>query len=119
MSTILKPLVKAGIHRIKVTSGDSVERHGHPVFTMHVGNYPKQLLVMCCKNGMCLKCDILRNKIGDSVDFSRPLQNLNNVFDTLDEVNTSASAFSRACREVGIKPVHHPFWEDLPYVNIF
>ena len=119
MSTILKPLVKAGIHGIKVTSGDGVERCGHPVFAMHVGDYPEQLLVMCCKNGTCPKCNISRNEIGDSVDFSRPLRNLDDVFNALDEVNTSASAFSRACHEVGIKPVHHPFWEDLPYVNIF
>ena len=65
------------------------------------------------------KCDIPRDEIGDLADFRRPLRNLDNILDALDEVNTSATAFSRACREAGIKPVRHPFWEGLPYVNIF
>ena len=119
MSTILKPLIKAGIHGIKVTSGDGVERCGHPIFAVHVGDYPEQLLVTCCKNGTCPKCDIPRDEIGDSADFQHPLRNLDDVLDALGEVNTSATAFSRACREAGIKPVRHPFWEGLPYVNIF
>ena len=119
MSTILKPLIKAGIHGIKVMSGDGVDRRGHPIFTVHVGDYPEQLLVACCKNGTCPKCDIPRDEIGDSADFQRPLRNLDDVLDALGEVNTSATAFSRACREAGIKPVCHPFWESLPYVNVF
>ncbi|KAH9033542.1 hypothetical protein EDB85DRAFT_1890215 [Lactarius pseudohatsudake] len=27
--------------------------------------------------------------------------------------------FHAACREVGLKPIFHPFWESLPLVNIF
>ncbi|KAI1786574.1 hypothetical protein LXA43DRAFT_975694 [Ganoderma leucocontextum] len=119
MSMILKPLVKAGIDGIQITSGDGVERRGHPIFAMYIGDYPEQLLVTCCKNGTCPKCNIPRNEVGDSTDPHRPLRNLDGVLAALDKVDASASAFSRACREAGIKPVRHPFWEDLPYVNIF
>ncbi|KAI1784619.1 hypothetical protein LXA43DRAFT_976614 [Ganoderma leucocontextum] len=119
MSAILKPLIKAGIDGIRITSGDSVERRGHPIFAMYIGDYPEQLLVTCCKYGTCPKCNIPPNELGDSTDPHRPLRDLDDVLAALDKVDTSASAFSRACREAGIKPVRHPFWKNLPYVDIF
>jgi hypothetical protein len=27
--------------------------------------------------------------------------------------------FKKACEEAGIKPIYHPFWEQLPYMHIF
>lgn len=119
MSKILAPLRHAGIHGIAVTSGDGVCRRGHPIVAMYVGDYPEQLLVTCCKHGTCPKCAVPRNELGDATDPNRPLRNLDRVLDALATVGESATAFSKACREAGIKPVRHPFWEHLPYVNIF
>ena len=119
MATILKPLVQAGIHGIKVVSGDGIARHGHPVFAMYVSDYPEQLLVTCCKTGTCPKCDVPRDEVGAISEARRPLRDLKKVRNALAEVNNSVSAFAKACEEVGIKPVRHPFWEDLPFVNIF
>ena len=25
----------------------------------------------------------------------------------------------QACREAGVKPIQHPFWENLPFLNIY
>ncbi|KAI1797995.1 hypothetical protein LXA43DRAFT_875754 [Ganoderma leucocontextum] len=119
LSAILKPLIDAGINGIKVVGGDGVARRGHPILAMYIGDYPEQLLVTCCKNGTCPKCDIPPTESGDATDPNRPLRNLTEVLDTLGEVENTATAFSRACREAGIKPISHPFWEKLPYVNIF
>ncbi|KAI1781775.1 hypothetical protein LXA43DRAFT_977924 [Ganoderma leucocontextum] len=119
LSAILKPLVVAGIHGIKIVSGDGVARRGHPIFAMYIGDYPEQLLVTCCKNGTCPKCNIPRTELGDATDLNRPLRNFTKVLAALGEVENTATAFSRACREAGIKPIHHPFWEKLPYVNVF
>ncbi|KAI1790839.1 hypothetical protein LXA43DRAFT_890291 [Ganoderma leucocontextum] len=119
LSTILKPLVKAGIYGIKVTSGDGVVRRGHPIFAMYIGDYPEQLLVTCCKTGTCPKCDIPRNEVGDDTQADRPLRDLAKVLDALAEAGNTPAAFTRACQEAGIKPVSHPFWQDLPFVNIF
>ena len=119
LSMILKPLAEAGVHGIKVTSGDGVVRRGHPIFAMYIGDYPEQLLVTCCKNGTCPKCDILRDEIGNDTVPDRPLRDVPTVLAALAEVRNSATAFASACRNAGIKPVAHPFWENLPFVNIF
>ncbi|KAI0686991.1 hypothetical protein C8Q76DRAFT_635698 [Earliella scabrosa] len=68
MTMILKPLVKAGIHGIAIASGDGVVCRGHPIVAMYVGDYLEQLLVTCCKNGTCPKCDIAREEVGDTTD---------------------------------------------------
>ncbi|KAJ7870322.1 hypothetical protein B0H14DRAFT_3083895 [Mycena olivaceomarginata] len=39
--------------------------------------------------------------------------------EALDQLDAGSTIYSRACKEAGIKPVFHPFWEDLPYTNIF
>ncbi|PIL24483.1 hypothetical protein GSI_14238 [Ganoderma sinense ZZ0214-1] len=119
LSTILKPLIKAGVHGIKIKSGDGVVRRGHPVFAMYIGDYPEQLLVTCCKNGTCPKCDIPPSELGDTTTPDRPLRDLNKIFAALAEAGSTATAFSKACRNAGIKPIAHPFWKDLPYVNVF
>ncbi|TFK86346.1 hypothetical protein K466DRAFT_576448 [Polyporus arcularius HHB13444] len=119
MSTILKPLVKAGIHGIKIASGDGILRRGHPIFAMYIGDYPEQLLVTCCKTGTCPKCAIPRNDIGKSTEAQRPLRDLEKVLNAVAQVGGSATTFSRARREAGIKPVRNPFWAMLPFVNIF
>ncbi|RPD72981.1 hypothetical protein L226DRAFT_546761 [Lentinus tigrinus ALCF2SS1-7] len=119
LSTILKPLVQAGIQGIKIASGDGVVRRGHPIFAMYIGDYPEQLLVTCCKTGTCPKCDIPRNDVGKSTEDRRPLRDLKRILHAVTQVGGSSAAFSRACREAGIKPVRHPFWVQLPFVNIF
>ncbi|KAI0711236.1 hypothetical protein C8Q76DRAFT_570023, partial [Earliella scabrosa] len=58
MAMILKPLVKAGMHGLAMTSGDDITWRGHPIFAVYIGDYLEQLLVTCCKNRRCLKCDI-------------------------------------------------------------
>ncbi|KAI0753003.1 hypothetical protein C8Q80DRAFT_1217332 [Daedaleopsis nitida] len=119
MSLVLKPLIKAGIHGISVTSGDGVTRCGHSIFTMYIGNYPEELQVTCCKNGLCPKCDIPCEDVGSTTDQQRALRDLGKVLDALGRADESATAFSRACREAGIQTVRNPFWQHLPCVNIY
>ena len=33
--------------------------------------------------------------------------------------NGNAHAFRQACREAGLKPVHHPFWEKFLLADIY
>ncbi|RDX49827.1 hypothetical protein OH76DRAFT_1350331 [Lentinus brumalis] len=119
MSTILKPLRKFGINGIEMASGDGVVRRCHPIFAMYIGDYPEQLLVTCCKTGMCPKCDIPRDELGESTQPDRPLRDPNKAREALRKADESATAFSHACREAGIKPIREPFWQNLPYVNIY
>lgn len=119
MSRVLAPLVRAGLDGIQITSSDGVIRRGHPILATYVGDYPEQLLVTGCKNGECPKCNVTREALGSTTNTSRSLRNLGKVLRALSTVDEGPRAFARACGEAGIKPLYHPFWEELPYTNIF
>ncbi|KAI1781957.1 hypothetical protein LXA43DRAFT_1069516 [Ganoderma leucocontextum] len=119
MSRVLAPLASAGVTGLQLVSGDGVLRRGHPILAVYVGDYPEQLLVTGCKTGNCPKCPITRDEVGDSSDTSRPLRDLNKVFDALCALDESPAAFTKACKDAGIRPITHPFWLDLPYTNIY
>ena len=119
MSTILKPLQQAGIHGIAMVSSNGVARRCHPIFAMYIGDYPEQLLVTCCKTGTCPKCDVLHVELGEDSQADRPLHNPNKTREALAKVDTSATMFMCACRDIGIKLIRAPFWKDLPFVHIY
>ncbi|KAI1784280.1 hypothetical protein LXA43DRAFT_976757 [Ganoderma leucocontextum] len=119
MSRILAPLASTGVSGIQLVSGDGIARRGHPILATYVGDYPEQVLVTGCKTGECPKCTIARAEVGASSEPSRPLRDLEKVLDALASIDDGPRAFTNACRNAGIKPLFHPFWEDLPYTNIF
>jgi hypothetical protein len=116
MRRILRPLKTAGVEGVPMASGDGVFRRAHPLYATFVGDYPEQVLVTAVKNGDCPKCDVPHDELGSGQSY--PLRDLEKVLDALSHIGDPLR-FSRACRAAGIKPIYHPFWEDLPYVNIF
>lgn len=117
MRRILEPLRTAGVDGIEMTSGDGSVRRCHPIFATFVGDYPEQLLVTCCKSTYCPKCTVPPENLGE--DEAWPLRDLESVLAALDTLDDGPTAYVKACADAGIKPVVHPFWEDLPYVDIF
>ena len=116
---ILKPLCNAGVQGLPMTSGDGLTRRVHPVFSVYVGDYPEQVLVTCVKSGDCPICLSPRDALGD-LDQEHPMRDINDVLDALATVETSTTAeYTKACQDVGIKPVYKPFWEQLPYSNVY
>ena len=115
----LSPLKSAGIDGIDLARGDGAKHRGHPILAVHVGDYPEQLLATGCKNGECPKCPVPRNDLGSTTDTSRPLRDIGKVLDALAALDDGPRAYTRACREAGIKPIFHLYWEDLPFTNIF
>ncbi|KAF7343824.1 hypothetical protein MSAN_01963600 [Mycena sanguinolenta] len=103
LSFITEPLRGAGVTGIPIASGDGKLRRGHPIVACYIGDYPEQLLVACVKDG----------------DSKCILRNLSEVLDALDTLDEGGTRYTQACTEAGIKPVVHPFWEKLPYTNIF
>lgn len=116
MNFILTPLKDAGIDGIEIIDGAGMVRRGHPILAAYVGDYPEQILVTGGFTGDCPKCDC-PNKELSIYPFQHSLRNLDVVLNALEQLGSPQ--YGRACRDANIKPIQHPFWEDLPYVNIF
>ncbi|TFK58758.1 hypothetical protein BDN72DRAFT_781632, partial [Pluteus cervinus] len=118
MRKILEPLVDAGKDGIKMQTADGLWRRCHPIFAAFIGDYPEQLLVTCTKKGHCPMCTAPVDGIGDAIH-NAPRRNLNDVMVALGTLRKGPVEYSKACKLVNIKPVQHPFWEQLPYTNIY
>ncbi|KAG2029601.1 hypothetical protein BDR03DRAFT_936813 [Suillus americanus] len=115
---VLAPLIPAGTEGISMCSGDGARRRCHPIFASFVSDYPEQLLTTGVKFGECPKCDVDAKDTGSNTTQFH-LRKLIKVLDALAAFDDGNLAFVRACATAGIKPIIHPFWEDLPFVNIF
>ncbi|KAJ7715882.1 hypothetical protein B0H16DRAFT_1804709 [Mycena metata] len=117
MTHVLVPLKDAGITGIPMASGDGVMRRGHPICVTFVGDYPDQTLVTAVKNGECPTCDVPGDELGENTEF--PLRDLEAILKALDTLDSGPSIYAVACAKAGIRPIFHPFWEGLPYTNVF
>jgi len=117
MRRIVEPLVNAGTHGCEWASGDGIVRRCHPILAAFVGDYPEQRLVTCCMNGQCPKCVVSFEHIDDGILHDE--WNHQDARDTFARSDDHPRDFNEACRRVKLKPVYHPFWEDLPYIDIF
>ncbi|KIJ15199.1 hypothetical protein PAXINDRAFT_77646, partial [Paxillus involutus ATCC 200175] len=118
MRELLSPMKEAGLHGVPMRSGDGVLRRVHMLVACYIGDYPEQLLVMGVKTGECPGCDIPRGKLG-SANTTYEFRDLKNILDALALVDGDPLQFTRACTQAGIKPIYRPFWQDLPYCNIY
>ena len=67
---------------------------------------------------LLVKCECPRDKLGDEDEYEyRDLRDILGALAVFDDPDTQV--FVHACREAGIKPIAHPFLEDLPYTNIY
>lgn len=117
LRNLLAPITSYGETGIAMMSGDGIWRRCHPVFAVFIGDYPEQALVTCTFYGQCPKCVVHPSKLGD---YTRsPSRDYDQAAETFQLADADVRAFHSACREAGLKPVFHPFWEALPFTNIF
>lgn len=132
MKRIMAPIREPGLRGKMMASGDGAIRRCHPIFAIYVGDYPEQCLVACCKNGECPKCRVDPQNLGSYVDpddletlasdFEH--RDMQKVLDALGSIDRGPEEsrlrnYIKLCQDAGIKPVSHPFWEDLPFADIF
>ncbi|KAI9436431.1 hypothetical protein H4582DRAFT_2112092 [Lactarius indigo] len=117
MDKVLSPIHSYGEDGIVMMSGDGTWQRCHPIFSAFVGDYPEQTLVTCTYNGCCPKCTVPHGRLGEFLRF--PARDLTNAFDTFLLADENTSGFHAACREAGLKPIYHPFWQHLPLANIY
>ncbi|KAN0141530.1 hypothetical protein V8E53_000775 [Lactarius tabidus] len=117
MQLILAPITSHGETGIDMMGGDGTWRRCHPIFALFIGDYPEQVLVTCTFGGRCPKCLVPHDKLGSYNRFTP--HDYNKARDAYLLADGDAYAFHSACREAGQKPVYHPFWESLPFTNVF
>ena len=103
---------------IKMSSGDGVVRQTFPIFACFVRDYPEQVLVSGCITGDCPRCPAKRLELGDIKD-DYEYQDLAKILEALATFEEDHVGYSAACFEAGIKPIVHPFWQHLPYSDIY
>lgn len=139
MSRIVEPLEDAGVEGIAVVSGDGIVRRGHPILAIYVGDYPEQVLVTLVKTGTCPSCPVAHDDMGTDEEMPEledmeededdegddgggngaGFRDLAAILEALDTLEDGPTIFKRACEDAGIKPIQLPFWQNLPYANIY
>ncbi|KAJ3769430.1 hypothetical protein FB446DRAFT_812086 [Lentinula raphanica] len=116
MKHLVAPLEQAGLEGIVMESGDGVKRRVHPILASYIGDYPEQTLVTTAYYGDCATCLARKDEL-EVYPCEHPYRDIEAVLDAVGTIGTDD--WVRNCRRVNVKPVQHPFWEDLPYTNIF
>jgi hypothetical protein len=118
MGQIMEPLCDAGINGVTMKDGNGVQRCIHPILAVFIGDYPEQVLVTGTKTGQCPKCNIDPKKLG-CIDTPYTMRDLQATCEALQQVDMDAATYQTACKNAGIKPIYRPFWEPLPFINIY
>ncbi|KAF9533674.1 hypothetical protein CPB83DRAFT_890141 [Crepidotus variabilis] len=113
---LLKPLKTLGETGLLMRSGDGAVRDCHPILAAYRGDYPEQTLVTCTTH--CPTCPVPQNELGNPKSVGAACK-LELILTALSTITEGPTEFTCSCREAGIKPIQHPFWEHLLFVNIF
>ncbi|KAJ7595842.1 hypothetical protein C8J56DRAFT_1160182 [Mycena floridula] len=116
MRCLLAPLKEAGINGIMMESGDGVQRRCHPIYAAYVGDYPEQILVTCAYTGDSPVCECPKHELGD-YPCNHPFRNFDDACAAAEKIGMAG--WAQACEDTNLRPVQHPFWEDLPYIDVF
>ncbi|KAI0039298.1 hypothetical protein FA95DRAFT_1504352 [Auriscalpium vulgare] len=115
---IMSPTRPYALTGTPMASGDGVVRRCHPIFAVFIGDYPEQVLVACVKTGECPKCLVDDESLGERAN--APIRDIAAARAALGTLGDGRpAAYIAACQDVRMKPVFHPFWENLPHSNVF
>ena len=117
MCKVLSPIESYGETGIAMATRDGIWYRCHPILATFIGDYPEQCLVTCTQNGRCPKCMVPRDEIGDDTIFASC--DFGAAVDVFSLSDSNSIAFHVVCRNASLKPIYHPFWESLPFTNIF
>ncbi|KAH8100281.1 hypothetical protein BXZ70DRAFT_938839 [Cristinia sonorae] len=117
LANLFHACMRLGKVGLDMACGNGDIHRCHPIFATFVGDYPEQVLVTCTKYGDCPVCPIGRHDLGSGT--AQPARNLEQILNALGKADEHPTVFAQACIDAGIKPVYRPFWEGLPYVNIY
>ncbi|KAF8259179.1 hypothetical protein EI94DRAFT_1617172 [Lactarius quietus] len=117
---ILQPLVMAGKEGVLMSTAASEVYRTHPVIASFIGNYPEQVLTTCTLTRDCPRCGTTNNNLGNfNPDYVHAPRDLDTSLAVLNSFKVEPAGFLRASSVIRMKPVPHPFWLDLPFMNIY
>ncbi|THU75625.1 hypothetical protein K435DRAFT_706780, partial [Dendrothele bispora CBS 962.96] len=87
-----------------------------PILAAYVGDYPEQVLVTCVYSGHCASCGCPKDELGN-YPCEAEYRDISEAIEAVKLVGTED--WAQTCLRAKLKPVQHPFWEDLPYTDIF
>jgi len=117
MEKVLAPITPYSETGTAMMTADGIWRRCHPIFAVFIGDYPEQTLVTCTYQGRCPKCKVPRDQLGEYQEF--PTRTHSDAVDIYRLADDDVYRFHSACKEGGLKPVYHPFWRSLPFVDIY
>ena len=103
---------------IPMSDGTGIMHRVHPILAVYVGDYPEQVLVTGIKMCNCPKCNVPFEELGN-LQAPSHLWGINATLSALSKLDDNLWDFKAACKALHIKPIIHPFWELLPFINIF
>ncbi|KAM6489937.1 hypothetical protein JOM56_014516 [Amanita muscaria] len=120
LACILEPLVSAGEDGVYMSTASGQVHRNHLILASFIGDYPEQVLTACTLTGDCPQCEQPRNSLGDfDANQPPPLHNLRAILRAIDSFDSQPDRFLQTCSANRLKPVPRPFWNDLPYMNIY
>ncbi|KAF8988207.1 hypothetical protein BDQ17DRAFT_1435129 [Cyathus striatus] len=114
----MQPLQAAGHDGIELLSGDGAVRLCFPIFAVYIADYPEQVMVTIIKTGLCPSCPAPCEGIGEPPSYLHPHE-VTPIKTILETISQGPTAFMQSCAEAGLKLIAHPFWKNLPFVNIY
>jgi hypothetical protein len=119
MRKILQPLESAGKTGIQMKSGDGHVRRCHPILAVYAADHPEQCLVTCTKISECPKGMVAANALGENVRcYLRDPGDIIEAMEVFDP-EKEPRGYAEMCKGAGVKPTVYPFWQTLPYANIY
>jgi hypothetical protein len=114
MKSLLEPLKTVGRDGMEMTCADGWVRRVHTILAAYVADFPEQCLVACCMENRCPQCLVPHRERGLPT-WSDPRDQRK----TTEILRQRAEGLKpKAFISQGLRPVK-PFWDDLPYTNIF
>ena len=119
MCQILQPLEAAGETGVRMKSGDGLVCRCHPILAVYAADHPEQCLVTCIKISECPKGMVTANSLGENIHCH--LRDAGDIIETLEAFDPEKEprGYVAMCKGAGIKPTVDPFWQFLPYANIY
>jgi hypothetical protein len=119
MRRILQPLEAAGETGMQMKSGDGSIRRCHPILAVYAADHPEQCLVTCTKISECPKGMAAANALGENARCY--LRDPGDIIEALEvfDPEKEPRGYAEMCKGAGIKPTVRPFWQTLPYANIY